>query len=448
MANFLSKLFGTKSDRDLKEVRPYLDATLKVYPEIQKLDNDQLRAKTIEFKERIHKVVENEETELATLRARIEEEYDMPIDEKEEIYKRIDKLEKESYDKTQTVLNEILPEAFSVVKETARRFAENQEVVVTATDHDRALAVKRDSVSIVTDPNGVDKAVYKNQWMAGGNMITWDMVHYDVQLIGGVVLHSGKIAEMATGEGKTLVATLPVYLNALPGKGVHVVTVNDYLAKRDSEWMGMLFEFHGLSVDCIDKHEPHSDERKAAYNADITYGTNNEFGFDYLRDNMSRNPEELVQRGHNYAIVDEVDSVLIDDARTPLIISGPTGKDDEDQEFDRFKPVIEKLYNAQSTPIPNPTRNPPNCCSAPTAAYPRTRPSSSSSPKQASKPFCNAPRISTCRSRTNTCTSSTTTSISPSMRRTAASNSPTRVWTSSPTLARTATSTSCPTSVA
>ncbi len=214
MANFLSKLFGTKSDRDLKEVRPYLDATLKVYPEIQKLDNDQLRAKTIEFKERIHKVVENEETELATLRARIEEEYDMPIDEKEEIYKRIDKLEKESYDKTQTVLNEILPEAFSVVKETARRFAENQEVVVTATDHDRALAVKRDSVSIVTDPNGVDKAVYKNQWMAGGNMITWDMVHYDVQLIGGVVLHSGKIAEMATGEGKTLVATLPVLSTA------------------------------------------------------------------------------------------------------------------------------------------------------------------------------------------------------------------------------------------
>ena len=349
MANFLSKLFGTKSDRDLKEVKPYLDATLKVYPEIQKLTNDQLRAKTIEFKERIRKEVESEENELATLRQRIEEEYDMPINEKEEIYKRIDKLEKDSYDKTQKVLNDILPEAFSVVKETARRFAENSEVVVTATDHDRELAVKRDSVNIVTGTDGQDKAVYQNQWMAGGNMITWDMVHYDVQLIGGVVLHSGKIAEMATGEGKTLVATLPVYLNALPGKGVHVVTVNDYLAKRDSEWMGMLFEFHGLTVDCIDKHEPHSDERKAAYNADITYGTNNEFGFDYLRDNMSRNPEELVQRGHNYAIVDEVDSVLIDDARTPLIISGPTGKDDEDQEFDRFKPVIEKLYNAQRT---------------------------------------------------------------------------------------------------
>ncbi len=347
MANFLSKLFGTKSDRDLKEVKPFLDATLKAYPEIQKLDNDQLRAKTLEFKERIRKEVEEEEQQLSALRLRIEEEYDMPIDEKEGIYKQIDKLEKDSYEKTQKVLNDILPEAFSVVKETARRFAENTEVVVTATDHDRELAVRRDNVNIIPGSDGNDKAVYLNHWMAGGNMITWDMVHYDVQLIGGIVLHSGKIAEMATGEGKTLVATLPVYLNALPGKGVHVVTVNDYLARRDSEWMGMLFEFHGLSVDCIDKHEPHSEERKAAYRADITYGTNNEFGFDYLRDNMSRNPEELVQRGHNYAIVDEVDSVLIDDARTPLIISGPTGKDDEDQEFDRFKPVIEKLYNAQ-----------------------------------------------------------------------------------------------------
>ena len=346
MANFLSKLFGTKSDRDLKEVKPLLDATLKVYPEIQKLTNDQLRAKTIEFKQRISKEVEAEEAELTTLRLRIEEEYDMPVAEKEDIYKRIDRLEKESYDKTQKVLNDILPEAFSVVKETARRFAENEQVVVTATDFDRQLAVKRPSVTI--DGN---KAIFENSWMAGGNTIKWDMVHYDVQLIGGSVLHSGKIAEMATGEGKTLVATLPVYLNALPGKGVHVVTVNDYLAKRDSEWMGMLYEFHGLSVDCIDKHEPHSEERKAAYRSDITFGTNNEFGFDYLRDNMSRNPEELVQRGHNYAIVDEVDSVLIDDARTPLIISGPTGKDDEAQEFDRFKPVIEKLYNAQRVMI-------------------------------------------------------------------------------------------------
>ena len=346
MSNFLMKLFGNKSQRDLKEVQPYLDAALAIYPSIQALDNDQLRAKTIEFKERIRKEVESEETELAQLRSRIEEEYDMPVEEKEEIYKRIDSLESTSYDKTQKVLNDIMPEAFAVVKETARRFAENEEVVVTATDHDRDLSATRESVRI----DG-DKAYYRNTWMAGGNMVKWDMVHYDVQLIGGVVLHSGKIAEMATGEGKTLVATLPVYLNALPGKGVHVVTVNDYLAKRDSEWMGMLFEFHGLKVDCIDKHEPHSDERKAAYNADITYGTNNEFGFDYLRDNMSRNPDELVQRGHNYAIVDEVDSVLIDDARTPLIISGPTGKGDDEQEFNRFKPVIEKLYGVQRTMV-------------------------------------------------------------------------------------------------
>ena len=342
MANFLTRLFGSKSQRDLREVTPYKDATLAVYPTIKALDNDQLRAKTIEFKHRIQKEIETEETELSQLKQRIEEEYDMPVDEKENLYKRIDDLEKISYDKTQKVLNEILPEAFAVVKETARRFAENDEVVVTANEHDRDLAATRDSVNIDND----GKAHYKNTWMAGGNMIKWDMVHYDVQLIGGVVLHSGKIAEMATGEGKTLVATLPVYLNALPGKGVHVVTVNDYLAKRDSEWMGMLFEFHGLTVDCIDKYEAHSDGRKHAYQCDITYGTNNEFGFDYLRDNMSRNPDELVQRSHNYAIVDEVDSVLIDDARTPLIISGPTAKGD-DQEFDRFKPVIEKLYNTQ-----------------------------------------------------------------------------------------------------
>ncbi|MBR0170248.1 MAG: preprotein translocase subunit SecA [Bacteroidales bacterium] len=342
MANFLTKLFGNKSQRDLKTIKPYLDACLAAYPAIASLDNDALRAKTIEFKERIAKAIDAEESELTQMRARIDAEYDMPVDEKEGLYKRIDELEKQSYEKTQKVLDEILPEAFAVVKETAKRFAENEVVEVTATDHDRDLAATHASITIEGD-----KAFYKNHWMAGGNEITWDMVHYDVQLIGGVVLHSGKIAEMATGEGKTLVATLPVYLNALPGKGVHVVTVNDYLAKRDSEWMGMLFEFHGLTVDCIDKHEPHSEERRAAYAADITYGTNNEFGFDYLRDNMSRNPEELVQRGHNYAIVDEVDSVLIDDARTPLIISGPTGKDDDEQEFYRFKPTIEKLYNAQ-----------------------------------------------------------------------------------------------------
>ena len=348
MANFLTKLFGNKSQRDLKVVRPFLDATLAIYPEIEKLTNDQLRAKTIEFKERIAKTIETEETELAAMRKRIEEEYDMPVDEKEALYKRIDELEKQSYDKTQEVLDDILPEAFAVVKETAKRFAQNEVVEVTATDHDRDLAATHASITIEGD-----KALYQNHWMAGGNEITWDMVHYDVQIIGGVVLHSGKIAEMATGEGKTLVATLPVYLNALPGKGVHVVTVNDYLAKRDSEWMGMLFEFHGLSVDCIDKHEPHSEERRRAYAADITYGTNNEFGFDYLRDNMSRNPDELVQRGHNYAIVDEVDSVLIDDARTPLIISGPTGKGDDEQEFYRFKPTIEKLYSAQRVIVTN-----------------------------------------------------------------------------------------------
>jgi len=342
MANFLTQIFGNKSQRDLKVIKPFLDATLAVYPAIQALSNDQLRGKTIEFREKIARAIDTEETELKALHDRIEAEYDMPVEEKESLYKRIDELEKHSYDKTQKVLDEILPEAFAVVKETARRFAQNETVTVTATDHDRDLAATHASITIEGD-----KAVYQNHWMAGGNEITWDMVHYDVQIIGGAVLHSGKIAEMATGEGKTLVATLPVYLNALPGKGVHVVTVNDYLAKRDSEWMGMLFEFHGLSVDCIDKWEPHSDERKRAYNCDITYGTNNEFGFDYLRDNMSRNPEELVQRGHNYAIVDEVDSVLIDDARTPLIISGPTGKNDDEQEFYRFKPTIEKLYNAQ-----------------------------------------------------------------------------------------------------
>ena len=341
MIGFLSKIFGNKSQRDLKEVMPFVNEAKVVYETMKTLSNDELRAKTIEFRAEIRSAIEKKEGELQELRTRIENEYDMPVEEKESIYKRIELLEKTSYDKTQAVLNKILPEAFAVVKETARRFAENDEVEVTATDRDRDLSIVRESVTIRGD-----KAYYKNTWSAGGNTIKWDMVHYDVQLIGGIVLHNGKIAEMATGEGKTLVGTLPIYLNALPGKGVHVVTVNDYLAKRDSEWMGMLFEFHGLKVDCIDKYEPHSEGRKNAYLADITYGTNNEFGFDYLRDNMSRNPDELVQRPHNYAIVDEVDSVLIDDARTPLIISGPTPKGDV-QEFDRFKPIIEKIYNAQ-----------------------------------------------------------------------------------------------------
>ena len=341
MANFLSSLFGNKSQRDLKELKPILESCLKAYPNISKLSNDELREKTQEFKNKISSTISQEEAVVNQIRERLDTEFDMPVPEKQSLYTDLEDLEKKIYDKTQEVLNQILPEAFSVVKETAKRFTENKKIEVTANEYDRDLAARKDNVNIVGD-----KAFYDNTWMAGGNAVTWDMIHYDVQLIGGAVLHQGKIAEMATGEGKTLVATLPLYLNALPGKGVHVVTVNDYLAKRDSEWMGMLFEFHGLRVDCIDKHEPNSEQRRYAYEADITYGTNNEFGFDYLRDNMCNNPNEIVQRKHNYAIVDEVDSVLIDDARTPLIISGPTPKGD-DQEFDRFKPVIEKLYSVQ-----------------------------------------------------------------------------------------------------
>ncbi len=341
MANFFTKFFGTKSQRDLKQLNPILQKCLAAYDEVQKLTNDELRAKTIEFKGKIKTAVANEQKQVDELKARIEQEFDMAVEEKQRIYTQIEELEKKIYEKTQSILDELLPQAFAVVKETAKRFTDNEKVEVTASEYDKYLASIKDNVNIVGD-----KAYYDNSWIAGGTMIKWNMVHYDVQLIGGTVLHQGKIAEMATGEGKTLVGTLPIYLNALSGKGVHVVTVNDYLAKRDSEWMGMLFEFHGLSVDCIDKHEPNSEERRKAYNADITYGTNNEFGFDYLRDNMCSNTKEIVQREHNYAIVDEVDSVLIDDARTPLIISGPTPKGD-DQEFERFCPVIEKIYNAQ-----------------------------------------------------------------------------------------------------
>ncbi|HOS17192.1 MAG TPA: preprotein translocase subunit SecA, partial [Bacteroidales bacterium] len=341
MSNWLKKIFGTKSDKDLKELNPVLHKIQNIYPEIEKLSNDELRLKTIAFKKRIQEEIAEEKARVQEIKDSLEQNFDMDIKEKEALYTEIEELEDGIYHTSENVLNEILPEAFAVMKETARRFKENKEVMVTANDFDRDLAAKFDCINI----NG-DKAVYQNQWMAGGNLITWDMCHYDVQLIGGTVLHQGKIAEMATGEGKTLVATLPVYLNALTGEGVHVVTVNDYLAKRDSEWMGMLYQFHGLSVDCIDKHEPHSDERRNAYLADITFGTNNEFGFDYLRDNMSRNITELVQRRHNYAIVDEVDSVLIDDARTPLIISGPTPRG-EQQDFDKYKPIVEKLYNAQ-----------------------------------------------------------------------------------------------------
>ena len=341
MANFLTKLFGTKADRDMKELKPKLNRALEAYETIKDLSTDDLRHKTVEFREKIREATETEEARLAEIRNYLDNNYDLPIEEKQDLYKEVEKLEDTVYNTTQDVLNDILPEAFSVMKEAARRFKDNEIIEVTATDLDRDLAATHDGIEI----DG-DIARYRNTWSAGGNMITWDMCHYDVQLIGGIVLHEGKIAEMATGEGKTLVATLPVYLNALPGKGVHVVTVNDYLAKRDSEWMGRLYEFLGLTVDCIDKHEPNSDERRRAYNADITYGTNNEFGFDYLRDNMARNTGELVQRPHNYAIVDEVDSVLIDDARTPLIISGPTPKGDQ-QEFDKYKPIVQKLYDAQ-----------------------------------------------------------------------------------------------------
>jgi len=336
--NFLKKILGNKAQRDLKEIEPIIEKIQAVYPEIKSLSNDDLRARTVALKERIQEFVAPEKNRIQELKNSIEE---TEIDLREKIYNEIDKLEKEITDKQEKILNDILPEAFSIMKETARRFAENDEIVVKANDFDRNLAAKHDFVSIERD-----EAHYKNEWMAGGSMIKWDMVHYDVQLIGGVVLHQGKIAEMATGEGKTLVATLPVFLNALTGNGVHLVTVNDYLSKRDSEWMGPLFMFHGLSVDCIDKHRPNSEERRQAYLADITYGTNNEFGFDYLRDNMATSPMDLVQRKHHYAIVDEVDSVLIDDARTPLIISGPVPKG-EDQLFETFRPTVERLVNAQ-----------------------------------------------------------------------------------------------------
>lgn len=341
MFGIFKKWLGDKASRDLKAIHPLLQKTLTANEAVKLLDNDALRAKTQEFKSYLRESIAAEQLEVQNLNAEIDANPDLSADEKEKIYERIDKLEKLQYEKTEAALNELLPEAFSVVRETARRFKENEEVEVSANEIDRNLAATRDNVSIRGD-----KAFYRNSWIAGGNMISWDMVHYDVQLIGGIVLHQGKIAEMATGEGKTLVATLPVYLNALAGKGVHVVTVNDYLAKRDSEWMGMLYEFLGLTVDCIDKHEPNSPSRRKAYQADITYGTNNEFGFDYLRDNMTGNPDELVQRKHHYAIVDEVDSVLIDDARTPLIISGPTPKGDL-QEFDALKPDVVKLYQAQ-----------------------------------------------------------------------------------------------------
>lgn len=336
--NFLSKLFGNKSTRDLKLIQPLVDKVKEAYPDIERLSNDELRQRTQQVKDQVRRAAADTKVQIAALKQKIEQ---TPIEERAALFSEIDRLEKVALDKYEEVLDEVMPVVFSIVKSTAARFVEHQTVDVTANDFDRQLAAKYDFVDI----DG-DIAHYHNHWTAGGNDTVWNMIHYDVQLFGGVVLHQGKIAEMATGEGKTLVATLPVFLNALTGGGVHVVTVNDYLAKRDSEWMGPLYMFHGLSVDCIDKHQPNSDARRKAYLADITFGTNNEFGFDYLRDNMATSPADLVQRAHNYAIVDEVDSVLIDDARTPLIISGPVPKGD-DQLFEQYQPLVERLVGVQ-----------------------------------------------------------------------------------------------------
>ena len=337
---FLKSLFGDKSTRDMKLIQPFVEKVKVAYPEVQKLDNDSLRARTKQIQAQIQEAAKTQKAKIEELKNKIEQ---TPIDERADIFNQIDKIEKEILEIFEGELNKVMPEVFAIVKETARRFAENEETIVTATDFDRELAGNPRNDFITIDG---DKAIYHNHWTAGGNDLKWDMVHYDVQLFGGTVLHQGKIAEMATGEGKTLVATLPVFLNALTGNGVHVVTVNDYLAKRDSEWMGPLYMFHGLSVDCIDKHQPNSAERRRAYRADITFGTNNEFGFDYLRDNMALSPSDLVQRAHNYAIVDEVDSVLVDDARTPLIISGPVPKG-EVQMFEEYQPLVEKLVDVQ-----------------------------------------------------------------------------------------------------
>lgn len=338
VTKILGKFLGNKSDRDIREVTPILEKIRAEFERIKLLTNDELRAESDKLKEIIQAHIKPEEDQIIRLKKETEEG---DIQQNEAKFQEIDKLEERIDEKLEEILNEILPTAFAIVKDTARRFASNENIGVKATDFDRDMAAVHENVII----NG-EQAVWKNHWMAGGTEIIWNMVHYDVQLIGGIVLHSGKIAEMATGEGKTLVATLPVFLNALTRKGVHVVTVNDYLAKRDSEWMGPIYQFHGLSVDCIDKYQPNSEERRKAYNADVTFGTNNEFGFDYLRDNMAINPQDLVQRKHHYAIVDEVDSVLIDDARTPLIISGPVPRGDN-QKFDELKPKVEKLVNAQ-----------------------------------------------------------------------------------------------------
>jgi preprotein translocase subunit SecA len=345
MLTFLKKFFGTKSEKDIKSIQPLVDQTLEIYPSLAKLSNDELRARVSALKQKIQDAIKTEQTEINDIKARIEKDFNMDIDTKEALYKEVDEFEKEITKKIEDVLNEILPEAYAILKDTSRRFSESEEIIVTANEFDTTLSKTHKNIEIRGN-----QAAWKNKWIAAGTEVLWNMVHYDVQLIGGTVLHQGKISEMATGEGKTLVSTLPVFLNALSGRGVHVVTVNNYLAKRDSEWNAPLFQFHGLSVDCIDKHDPNTEERRQAYLADITYGTNNEFGFDYLRDNMARELSDLVQRKHNFAIVDEVDSVLIDDARTPLIISGPTPTGDK-HEFMEFKPRVEKLLAAQKAAV-------------------------------------------------------------------------------------------------
>jgi preprotein translocase subunit SecA len=338
--NTILKAFvGDKSQKDVKATQPYVNKIKSLEPVLAALSHDELRAKTAEFKEKIKQGRAKQDADIEA--KKLEAENTADIDLREDIYNAIDALEKEAYEISEKVLLEILPDAFAVIKETAKRFKENSTITVTSSEKDRELSATKPYITLVGDQTN-----WANQWNAAGKEITWDMIHYDVQLIGGIVLHEGKIAEMQTGEGKTLVATLPLYLNALTGNGVHLVTVNDYLAKRDSTWKAPLFEFHGITVDCIDNHSPNSDSRRKAYEADITYGTNNEFGFDYLRDNMAHSPEDLVQRKHNYAIVDEVDSVLIDDARTPLIISGPV-PDGDRHEFNELKPKIENLYNLQ-----------------------------------------------------------------------------------------------------
>ena len=346
LTSLIKLFFGSKADKDRKQIEPYVNKIKEIYPKISALTNDELRAHSANLMKQIADFIAEDEAHIVEQKAKLELDT-TSLDDKEKISKDIDQTVKRIDDKIEQKLDEILPEAFAIMKDTARRFAENETVVVTANDFDRNLAAEKDFVTIEGD-----KAIYATHWTAGGNDVKWDMVHYDVQLFGGVVLHKGKIAEMATGEGKTLVATLPVFLNALARKGVHMVTVNDYLARRDSEWMGPMYEFHGLSVDCIDKHQPNSEARRKAYMADITFGTNNEYGFDYLRDNMASSPSDLVQRKHHFAIVDEVDSVLIDDARTPLIISGPVPKG-EDQMFEQYRPAIENLYSLQKNFVTN-----------------------------------------------------------------------------------------------